>query len=886
MEPLKPRDKVTQHMTRDGLTLDNQTTGESVNVSSREAEQEYTAQPEGAAEKILERADELHDRHKAKKAAKDAGETVVRATGPVSRLQFTAEERASPELAPYIKKAEKRADKLEAAKEALPKKRVVTKETVYDEAKGKAKSRLYFDKVEKAPPQLKPNPASRPIQEAGLYLHGKIHEVEHENVGVEGGHKGEELAERQAGRMIRSGVHRHKLKPYRAAAKAERKSIAANAEFAYQKSLRDNPELAQAAKNPVSRFWQKQHIKREYAKAARAAGQTAQGAAGTAKTTAAAAKKAAEKSRQAASFAARHWKGALIVGGVGLMLLLVMGGLQSCTAMFAHLKPGTDYDNLYQSALCRAQADWLVGINATRLFSILYHKTLTVGRVQTPTLKILVDREAKISSFQKEKYHIVQIVAGGMEAASERIGNADDAKVLKAACELAQAVCVSVTREKKTEQPPRLYDLTTLQREANRLFGFTAKQTLDYAQQLYEKKLLTYPRTDSQYLTDDMLPTAESLVSGLWPMLSFAAGLDLSPQFGRVLNSKKVSDHHAIVPTMEFVQKGLDGLAEGEKKLLSLVCCKLLCAVAAPHVYEAVTATFTCAGNTFTAKGKTILTPGWKELDRRFKASFKTDADDTAPEPARELPQITEGQTFDKVTAAVTEHFTAPPKSYTEDTLLSAMERAGADDLPEDAERQGLGTPATRASILEKLVQMGFVERRGKQLLPTKDGHNLACVLPEVLTSPQLTAQWETELTAIAKGQADPEGFMAGIAEMTRGLIANYSQISKDAQKLFQTERVVIGKCPRCGESVYEGKKNYYCGNRSCQFVMWKNDRFFEERGKAFTPKIAAALLKDGKAKVKGLRSMKTGKTYDGTVLLADTGGKYVNYRVEQRGKN
>ena len=261
MEPLKPRDKVTQHMTRDGLTLDNQTTGESVNVSSREAEQEYTAQPEGAAEKILERADELHDRHKAKKAAKDAGETVAQATGPVSRLQFTAEERASPELAPYIKKAEKRADKLEAAKEALPKKRVVTKETVYDEAKGKAKSRLYFDKVEKAPPQLKPNPASRPIQEAGLYLHGKIHEVEHENVGVEGGHKGEELAERQAGRMIRSGVHRHKLKPYRAAAKAERKSIAANAEFAYQKSLRDNPELAQAVSNPVSRFWQKQHLR-------------------------------------------------------------------------------------------------------------------------------------------------------------------------------------------------------------------------------------------------------------------------------------------------------------------------------------------------------------------------------------------------------------------------------------------------------------------------------------------------------------------------------------------------------------------------------------------------------------------------------------------------
>ena len=550
---------------------------------------------------------------------------------------------------------------------------------------------------------------------------------------------------------------------------------------------------------------------------------------------------------------------------------------------FADLRPGADYDPLYQSALCRQKADWLIGINASRLFSVLYHRTLNIGRVQTPTLAMLADRDSKIVLFRKEKYHYVQLALEGAEAVSDRIVSPEDAQTIRDACDGQRAVCVSLVREKKTEKPPKLYDLTTLQREANRVFGYTAKQTLDYAQSLYEKKLLTYPRTDSQYLTDDMLPTAESLVSGLWPLLPFAAGLDLSPQFDRVLNSKKVSDHHAIVPTMEFVQKGFDGLTEGEKKLLSLVCCKLLCAVAAPHVYEAVTATFTCAGNTFTAKGKTILTPGWKELDRRFKASFKTDADDTAPEPAQELPKITEGQTFDKVTAAVTEHFTTPPKSYTEDTLLSAMERAGADDLPEDAERQGLGTPATRASILEKLVQMGFVERRGKQLLPTKDGHNLACVLPEVLTSPQLTAQWETELTAIAKGQADPEGFMAGIAEMTRGLIANYSQISEDAQKLFQTERVVIGKCPRCGESVYEGKKNYYCGNRSCQFVMWKNDRFFEERGKAFTPKIAAALLKNGKVKVKGLYSVKTGKTYDGTVLLADTGGKYVNYRIEHR---
>ena len=349
MKPLKPRDKVTQRMTRDGLTVDNQTTGESVNVSSREAEQDYSAAGlGGAGEKVLERAGDIRDRRKAKRAAKDAGDVVTEAGEalhrPSSRLQFTAGERADPQLSKYVRRAEKQADKLDAAKDALPKKRVVTKETVYDEASGRAKTKLRFDKVEKQAPKLKPSPMSRPVQEAGLFVHGKIHEVEGENVGVEGGHKGEELAERQAGKAIRSGIRRHKLKPYRAAAKAERKSIAANAEYLYRKSLRDNPELAQAVSNPVSRFWQKQKIKREYAKAARAAGQTAQGAAGaatkTAQASAAAAKKAAQKSEKAASFVARHWKGALVIGGVGLLLLMIMGGLQSCTAMFGSAGTG------------------------------------------------------------------------------------------------------------------------------------------------------------------------------------------------------------------------------------------------------------------------------------------------------------------------------------------------------------------------------------------------------------------------------------------------------------------------------------------------------------------------------------------------------------------
>ena len=334
-------------------------------------------------------------------------------------------------------------------------------------------------------------------------------------------------------------------------------------------------------------------------------------------------------------------------------------------AGFQNLKPGGDYDALYQSAVCRAKADWLIGINATRLFSVLYHKTLNVGRVQTPTLNMLVERDGKISTFKKEKYHIVHIGAGGAEAESARISDAAEAHKLKTACEASQAVCVSVVRERKMEQPPKLFDLTTLQREANRLYGFTAKQTLDYAQGLYEKRLLTYPRTDSRFLTDDMAQAAAGIVAGVLPLLPFAQGAELTPDMGRILNSAKVSDHHAIIPTSEFLKTGFAGLAESEKKLLSLVCCKLLCAVAAPHEYEAVTATFDCAGQTFTAKGKTVLVPGWKELDRRSRASMKTDADEEAAEGAA-LPGLTEGQSYRIDAANVTEHFTSPPKPYTE----------------------------------------------------------------------------------------------------------------------------------------------------------------------------------------------------------------------------
>ena len=547
---------------------------------------------------------------------------------------------------------------------------------------------------------------------------------------------------------------------------------------------------------------------------------------------------------------------------------------------FTDLRPGADYDPLYQSALCRQKADWLIGINASRLFSVLYHRTLNVGRVQTPTLAMLANRDSKIVLFRKEKYHHVRLALEGAEAVSDRIVSTEDAQTIRDACDGQRAVCVSVARDKKTEKPPKLYDLTTLQREANRVFGYTAKQTLDYAQSLYEKKLLTYPRTDSRYLTCDMAETASVVLHLAARVPPFDACPEFFPDVAALVNDKEVSDHHALIPTLELEKADVPGLPVGERNILLLVCCKLLCAVAEPFVYEAVTATFDCGGHTFTAKGRQVLSQGWRAIQEVFHSSLKEKPEDEDAEGV--LPALTEGQAFESVVASVTEHFTSPPKPYTEDTLLSAMENAGKEDMPDEVERRGLGTPATRAAIIEKLVSGGFVERKGKNLIPTKAGVNLVTVLPELLTSPKLTADWEQRLNEVAKDQVSPEDFMDGIEAMAAELVRKYSHISEDGQKLFQPEKETVGLCPRCGKPVYEGKKNFACSDRACQFVMWKNDRFFEQRGKVFTTKIAAALLKDGKAKVKRLRSLRTGKTYDGTIVLADTGGKYVNYHIEK----
>ena len=545
---------------------------------------------------------------------------------------------------------------------------------------------------------------------------------------------------------------------------------------------------------------------------------------------------------------------------------------------FSDLRPGADYEALYQSALCRQKADWLVGINATRLFSVLYHRTLNVGRVQTPTLAMLVERERKISQFKEEKYYVLRLEMNGTEAVSEKLNDSTEVERAAAACKGVPAICTSVTKEQKKEQPPKLYDLTTLQREANRLLGYTAKQTLDYAQSLYEKKLLTYPRTDSRYLTSDMAETASCVIHLAAKLPPFDSCSNFFPLVEAMISDKNVSDHHAIIPTMELEKADVHALPVGERNLLLLVCCKLLCAAAESYVYEAVTTTLDCGGQFFTAKGKRILSEGWQEIDRIFRASLKETPMD---KDSSTFPDFTEGQILDNAEVSVAERFTQPPKPHTEDTLLSAMENAGKEDIPEDAERKGLGTPATRAAIIEKLVAAGFVERKAKSLIPTQDGINLISILPEPLTSPMLTAEWEQQLTEIARGAASSDTFLDGIRDMVRTLVSDHAQMSEEGRALFAPERESIGVCPRCGKPVYEGKKNFACSDRSCGFVLWKEDRFWTSRKKVLTAKMAADLLKKGRVQVKGMWSEKKGVAYNAAVLLDDTGEKYVHYKLE-----
>ena len=545
---------------------------------------------------------------------------------------------------------------------------------------------------------------------------------------------------------------------------------------------------------------------------------------------------------------------------------------------FAHLRSSGEYDRLYEAALARSKADWIVGINGTRLFSTLYHKKLVVGRVQTPTLAMLVEREGKISTFHKEKYFNVHISKENLTADLEKVKTEEEAKAVAAACDKKQAVVSSLKKETKTVNPPRLYDLTTLQREANRYYGFTAQQALDLVQSLYEKKLLTYPRTDSQFITEDMESTARQVIGIVSRKLPLFGGITHEPDIGRITNNAKVTDHHAIIPTVQLEKQDLGELPESEQKIIRLVAMRLLSATGEKHIYDETSVTLTCEGYEFRAKGKTVVQDGWKAIERRFKESLKSKEKD---EPERSLPSLNEKDILSSVDASVTEHYTSPPKPYTEDSLLSAMETAGNAEFDDDTEKKGLGTPATRAGIIEKLVKGGFVERKGKSLVPTKDGNNLVCVLPEQITSPTMTAEWENTLMQIERGNADADKFLSGIVEMTSELVKAYPFLSEAEANRFDTSRESIGKCPRCGSPVYVGKGNYYCSNKECSFCMWEDNKFFSSKKKKLTKKIAAELLDKGWCRVTGLYTPKRPQLYDAVIRLDDTGGKYVSFKME-----
>jgi len=527
---------------------------------------------------------------------------------------------------------------------------------------------------------------------------------------------------------------------------------------------------------------------------------------------------------------------------------------------FQKLKPSTEYDALYNAALCRERADWMVGINASRLFSCLYGQPLAVGRVMTPVLAMTVVREAAIAAFVPEKFYTVALtLADGGTASSKRFAQKADAELLLSKCRKEGRVTVQkMERKEKSESPPQLYDLTALQRDANRLLGFTAQQTLDYAQSLYEKRLITYPRTDSRFLTEDMAASLPGLVTDTGRAFAVEEPFPIHVQ--QVINGSKVTDHHALLPTKSMANADLAALPAGERNVLRLIAARLLCAVGEPYCYAETTLTTICAGEEFTAKGKVVLSEGWKAVERKMLGKQK--------EPAV-LPDVQEQSRCSVSGAELKEGQTSPPKHFTEDLLLHAMETASADSMPEGVERQGIGTPATRAATIEKLVQKGFLERKGtkktKVLLPTDKGKALITVMPEEIQSPEMTADWETKLLQIERGEMEPSEFMTEINTMITELVKN-TEMKKGANALMKNK--IIGICPNCGANVVEREKGWFCENRECRFVLWKDNAFFKRLGKHLDAHVADKLLRDGRVRLKDCKSAK-GKTYNATVLLS-----------------
>lgn len=547
---------------------------------------------------------------------------------------------------------------------------------------------------------------------------------------------------------------------------------------------------------------------------------------------------------------------------------------------FSNLRDSSEYDALYASALCRAKADWLVGINGTRLFSVLYRQTLNIGRVMTPTLALVVDRWSAIQGFRAEPFYTVALQFDRFEASGQRLKDRCDAEAIVAFCNRQPAKVLEAVSHLRTEHPPKLCDLTTLQREANRLLSFTAQQTLDYAQNLYEKKLITYPRTDSRYLPSDMADTAVQALESTTAALPFMKPSNTPHTISQLICDSKVSDHHAIIPTTQVSEARLRDLPQGERELLVHLMVRLLSSAGEPHRYTETVVTLECGEHRFTSKGKSVQQAGWKATEDEYRQHLRSDPEEDPPQP--QLPLLQAGQLLKSVQVNLREGKTTPPKPFTEDTLLSAMESAGVEDLPEDAERRGLGTPATRAGILEKLIRTGLMERKGskkaKTLQPTHKGIALITVVPERIRSPQMTAQWEEQLQLIAQGSQEPADFMADITRVVRELVSSYRAVSAQGSELPHHPDPV-GPCPRCGASVVEGQRRFFCSSESCGFALWKESYFLKEKKKALTRAMAVSLLKSGSVPVKGLFSPKTGKTFDAKLQLEDTGST-IRYRL------
>lgn len=546
---------------------------------------------------------------------------------------------------------------------------------------------------------------------------------------------------------------------------------------------------------------------------------------------------------------------------------------------FANLKPSREFDALYEAALCRERADWIVGMNATRLFSCLYGQTLAVGRVMTPTLAMVVMRDAAIAAFKSEPFYTVQLLMDGVTASSQKYKDRAEAEELQRKCqEDGSAAVVKIEKQEKKENAPALYDLTSLQRDANRILGFTAQQTLDYTQNLYEKKLVTYPRTDSRYLTDEM----EEMVPGLVEAVAKVYGIetDLPVIAGQVISSSKVSDHHAIIPTRSMPQADLAELPSGERAVLRLISERLLISVRSACRYAETSVKFRCAGEDFSAKGKTILDCGWKAIEAAFRPADTKKKDS---ETQTELPALQEGEQLPIADVRIKEGKSSPPRYFTEDTLLQAMEAASADEMPKEAERKGIGTPATRAATIEKLVQKGFIERRGdkktRHLCATAKGTALITVMPEQIQSPSMTADWEEKLLHIEKGDYSADSFMREISGMISTLVKTYDVV-KDAEVLLPS-RKVIGICPHCGHEVIERKNGWFCESRECSFALWRENAFFGSIGKKMTRETAEKLLAAGRVHLSGCRSKKTGRTYDATLLLQTGDDGKAQFRME-----